>query len=435
MQLSTQVAIAISLVVAAAGAGATGIALESQDRERRSAFVQTSRESVQLLALSVAPAVAEGHHERVQAVLDNISNFRERFPDVHSLEVVDRAGVVVASLDPRRYNLRGRPVELKDSVVGDPESITLYVPLRLKHPLGVIEARFSVQRLNSSLERQKVGAAALVAATMLLVGAGLFFLHQRLVSKRLSRLAKAASAVGEGDLSVRAEDGGNDEIAALGQTFNTMAAAIRLHTEDLEQLIASRTRELEEANERLEQLATTDQLTGVWNRRYFDEAARRSIALARRSSRPLSVVLVDTDRFKSINDTYGHGVGDQVLQRVATLLRDNARQADLVARVGGEEFAILMPDAELDLAAQAAERMRGALEREVGSRVTSLEGRTVTASFGVASLEYERDNLDELLSRADRAMYRSKEAGRNQVTTGTPFDDTAKFERYDSGSP
>ncbi len=108
--------------------------------------------------------------------------------------------------------------------------------------------------------------------------------------------------------------------------------------------------------------------------------------MARRNNRPLSLVLIDTDRFKSINDRFGHPIGDVILRDVARVLSDNARKADIVARIGGEEFVVLMPEATEELAAQAAERMRQALEASPHPDAPELGDEPVTASFGVASL-------------------------------------------------
>ncbi|MEM1031230.1 MAG: diguanylate cyclase [Myxococcota bacterium] len=417
MQISTKVALAISLVVLGTGTAGGAIALAQAEQSRLEDFRRAHDDSVELLAVAVAPAVAEGRYERVQAVLDNVHNFRERFPDVVDIDIVRTDGRVIASLDPTRFNTTlARPIELDAPVSGGSEHYEVSRELRLEHALGKIRAVFSKTRLREETALLQRQAAAFLLLAITLAGVLLHLVHRRLVAKRLSRLVATAGDIERGHLAVQAHDGGKDEIGELAQSFNAMARAVRHSTENLESIIAARTEELQAANRRLEQLATTDQLTGVYNRRYFDEAARRALEVARRNERPLSVVLVDADEFKAVNDTFGHPVGDEVLQAVATVLRDNARKADLVARFGGEEFAILMPEAGRELAAQGAERMRAALEREVRPRVPALDHRQVTASFGVAAFEKGDDRLEDLLSAADRAMYASKEAGRNRVT-------------------
>jgi len=419
MQISTKVALAISLIVLGTGAAGGAVALQQAEESRLNDFRTSHNDSVELLAVSVAPAVADNRHEQVQAVLDNVHNFRARFPDVDDIDIVRPDGRVIASLHPVRYNtVIDVPIPHGEShaVQETRETYTVARYIKLEHSLGKIRATFKKERLNRETEELKKKAALLLLLSMSVAGMALHLVHRRLVAKRLSRLAKAAGEIEKGNLAIEAREEGSDEIGELAQSFNTMAKAVRHYTEDLESIIAARTEELQAANKRLEQLATTDQLTDAWNRRYFDEAARRALELARRNERPLSVVLVDTDKFKSVNDTFGHPVGDEVLKAVAAVLKENARKSDLVARFGGEEFAILMPEAGIGLAAQAAERMRAALEAEVQPRVEALGDRVITACFGVAAFENESDRLEDLLSAADVAMYESKESGRNRVT-------------------
>jgi diguanylate cyclase (GGDEF)-like protein len=130
----------------------------------------------------------------------------------------------------------------------------------------------------------------------------------------------------------------------------------------------------------------------------------------------VALVLSDIDRFKSFNDRYGHAFGDEVLRHVAKIFRAEVREGDLVARIGGEELAVLMPDATTDEAARAAERIRARLE------ATALEenGERVTASFGVTSTEDAPPELDKLLKAADDALYASKRDGRNRVSLAPP---------------
>ncbi|MCX8086755.1 MAG: diguanylate cyclase [Rhodocyclaceae bacterium] len=173
---------------------------------------------------------------------------------------------------------------------------------------------------------------------------------------------------------------------------------------------------LKREKEAAEALARTDVLTGLANRRAFDEAAQREIRRALRYGTPLALVIADIDYFKSINDRFGHHVGDEVLKDVAATLSASVRGVDLVGRWGGEEFVILMPEAGLEAAREAAERMR----LVVAGHPLQCEGARcgITASFGVAALDPERPTLDDLLGRADAALYRAKANGRNRVELG-----------------
>jgi diguanylate cyclase (GGDEF)-like protein/PAS domain S-box-containing protein len=169
---------------------------------------------------------------------------------------------------------------------------------------------------------------------------------------------------------------------------------------------------LEEANEKLEALAGTDELTGLINRRGFEEHLTRELDRAARRKSPLSLMLLDVDWFKSYNDDFGHLAGDDVLQQLALLLRSQARGTDIVTRFGGEEFAVVLPDTPGEGALVLAERFRETIEAAPWS------GRGVTASFGISTWNPALTPRDgrALLNDADRALYRSKGNGRNRVT-------------------
>jgi len=165
---------------------------------------------------------------------------------------------------------------------------------------------------------------------------------------------------------------------------------------------------------RLNDLAICDPLTGSYNRRYFYEMAHTYFNQMERSGRPLSLLMLDLDHFKNINDSYGHLKGDLVLQKVAALCRVMVRTQDIFSRYGGEEFILAMPETSLQNALAVAERLRRGIEL----LRYELDGITVTASIGVVETTGEADlTLDMLLSRVDEAMYASKHAGRNRVST------------------
>ena len=159
--------------------------------------------------------------------------------------------------------------------------------------------------------------------------------------------------------------------------------------------------------------AITDELTGLVNRRRFLDALRSEITKGQRLGGRLSVVLADLDDFKLINDSFGHHAGDEVLLAFADLLRAHGRDGDVAARLGGEEFAILLPETSLEGASVVAERLRRSLS-DRGIRISERAEVTVTASFGVAELE-EGQSVDALLRAADSALYRAKELGKNRV--------------------
>jgi len=178
--------------------------------------------------------------------------------------------------------------------------------------------------------------------------------------------------------------------------------------------LAHTIRELEESRRALSEQATTDPLTKLPNRRAFFERGGQHISIARRYKTDLSVLLLDIDNFKKVNDTYGHQAGDDVLITIANTLTRMIRAEDLAARLGGEEFAVLLPDTNPLGSAVLAERIRAAIEAE--PVVLGGNARPVTASMGVASFLIESvDSLDQLLSVADRRLYLAKQNGRNRI--------------------
>jgi len=161
--------------------------------------------------------------------------------------------------------------------------------------------------------------------------------------------------------------------------------------------------------------ALKDPLTQVGNRRYFEERANAALARIRRRARPLSLLMIDIDHFKAINDHYGHPAGDDVLRALAATLLASLRAGDVCGRLGGEEFAVVLPDEDLEGAAASAERLRATVEGlEVGAQAP--HGRIAfTVSVGVAALPRDGDTLGTLLECADARLYRAKEGGRNRV--------------------
>jgi diguanylate cyclase (GGDEF)-like protein len=165
--------------------------------------------------------------------------------------------------------------------------------------------------------------------------------------------------------------------------------------------------------EELERLATTDGMTGIYNRRHFLTLADREWDRARRYGRPISVLMIDIDYFKSINDDFGHQVGDEMIVHLANLARDCKRECDVLARIGGEEFALLLPETDLSQAQVVAERLRS----EVAAKSLVVASRSIpaTVSIGVATLVTAMSNISDLMKAADQALYDAKHAGRNQV--------------------
>jgi diguanylate cyclase (GGDEF)-like protein len=172
----------------------------------------------------------------------------------------------------------------------------------------------------------------------------------------------------------------------------------------------------ENALQEVQRLAITDSLTNLYNRRHFSKVGEDEVQRACRYGRSLSAIMLDIDHFKQVNDTFGHTVGDQILQGVAASCRKALRGVDVLGRYGGDEFVILLPENDRAAAVQVAERLR---KKIAHIRLNTTSGAVkVTASLGVASVECDKPSLETLLSHADKALYVAKRRGRNRVSKG-----------------
>jgi diguanylate cyclase (GGDEF)-like protein len=216
----------------------------------------------------------------------------------------------------------------------------------------------------------------------------------------------------------------NNEISQLQEHMNTMLSALEMDREQLledeqakrnwlEDAVAKRTEDLQVLNKKLKELATRDSLTGILNRGSFFETAQHLLILSQRQKSPASFLLVDLDNFKRVNDTYGHFVGDKVLIHFTQTIQKSLRKSDLIGRVGGEEFAIFLPDTGNDDAFQLAEKLR----KIISHSVLEVDGKVVayTVSLGVESSEPKDHLIDELFKRADLKLYGAKDKGRDRV--------------------
>ena len=178
----------------------------------------------------------------------------------------------------------------------------------------------------------------------------------------------------------------------------------------LHQKIEERTKELLVLNKKLEGMAHIDSLTGAYNRRYFYEISKKIVSFTKREKKPLSLAMLDIDKFKDINDNYGHDVGDQILKIFVTKIKNNIRESDVLVRYGGEEFIILLPSTDIEHALVITEKLRLIIES-----CNVIKEVKFTVSIGVSTFLSSTDNLENLMKRADRALYKAKGSGRNRV--------------------
>ena len=231
----------------------------------------------------------------------------------------------------------------------------------------------------------------------------------------------------DGELDARVDIESRDEFGHLAATFNSMANQLSDHTRSLEYKVAMRTKALEEVNQQLasavedlERLARTDELTTLLNRRALDESMDFEFRRSSRTGSPMALLIMDLDHFKSVNDRFGHPVGDHVLREVAQLFRERLRGTDILARLGGEEFAVLL----LDSGAKAAHKVAESLVETVRTHnFLAPNGRSlgrITTSVGFALFPEHAEDPSQLMAHADSALYKAKEAGRDRAQMWEP---------------
>lgn len=245
----------------------------------------------------------------------------------------------------------------------------------------------------AQIEQLRDVTAVLVMGLLLLVG----FIAYRLgllIVRPLDRLTTGAAEVAAGDLGVDLPVG-KGEVGYLTEVFNGMVARLR------------------EGRQQLEVLLVTDPLTGISNRRHLMETLESETRRANRSDQSFAILMVDVDRFKKFNDTYGHIAGDEALKVVAKVLQEATREIDHVARYGGEEFMVVLPDTDIGGAVHAAERVRAQLAAR--SLSVGEQGDTLTLSTGAAEFPADGDSPKSLIASADAALYQAKRRGRDRV--------------------
>jgi len=275
------------------------------------------------------------------------------------------------------------------------------VPLRIEgQPPLTIGVHLSTVERDEELVAVQRAFGRTLAIEMALALVVVYVIVRLLVSRPLHRLTRAATLMRHGEYSARVpgahDASAGDEIIRLSAHFNVMAEAI------------------ETLHDQTKALASTDPLTGLYNRRFVLEVLQREIERSRREGLPLAVMMLDLDGFKAVNDKFGHTVGDAALLHVAEALEKNARAADLTARFGGDEFVILLPNCDAGSLQSVMERVRQGIAGLDPPRSGDGVPLQITVSAGGTLLRSD-DSLDSLMNRADLALFEAKNAGRNQV--------------------
>lgn len=273
-------------------------------------------------------------------------------------------------------------------------------------------AKVNEAEINSLVsQNENLILAANFAVILLAIVAGIVLSFS--VAKPLEKLKDHTAKVADGSLAEPPKIRGWREVKELTRHFSYMIGALRDLNTDLQSRVEERTKELNDANQRLEQLVTEDHLTGLHNRRHFDKRFDEEFQRARRYKHELALVMLDIDHFKSVNDTYGHDTGDEVLKGIAAFLKGTVRGSDVAARLGGEEFCLLLPECSPNASMAFLDRIRvevSELDFNAGSKKFN-----VTCSLGIAYLDERTGDPATLLKNADEALYQAKESGRNKA--------------------
>jgi diguanylate cyclase (GGDEF)-like protein len=365
---------------------------------------------------SLAAALWSMDREKLESIVRGIVEI----PDIEGVRVVDpqdgtiivQAGVFVALGQGGAHPLAHRFDVIHEDGYG-------------REMVARAEFQSSFSQLLQRTQRQILLIVVLASLKTLALWGIFLWVGKRLLGWPLTEMTcsiRASEAPERLQLSARTERAIADtELALLRDAYDSLALrmgqaqdALARTNAELDQRVRERTLELQEANRKLEELAHTDALTGLANRREFLAVAETAIGRARRGGRPLSLIVCDIDKFKQVNDVHGHMVGDRVICHVAESLFSAVRHVDLVARLGGDEFVVLLPDIGPDEARVVAERIRDML---AASRLELATGASVgtCVSLGLATLEAEDERIEELFQRADTALYAAKTSGRNRV--------------------
>ncbi|MCB1953613.1 MAG: diguanylate cyclase, partial [Rhodocyclaceae bacterium] len=393
----------------------------------RDALVDELTQVQDIIQPALAKAIWELDRASVKVHMDSAA----RLPALGEVVVT----ILMADTEPERHT-RTRPGWSLDASLPALRQPLVYSPYA---EATEVVGELAIFANGRELQRRLYREIAIIFATQLLqsllLAGFVMWMFNRSVTRYVRDVAAHLDALSPETLSrkllLRNKTIQNDELDQLAGGVNELQrrlgghlaqqaqyeGELSRHRDNLAELVGERTRELEAANSKLDELSRSDALTGVSNRRHFDECKEVEFRRAQRTQQPLSLVICDIDYFKRFNDTYGHVAGDDCLRRVGVALADCCRRAgDVVARVGGEEFVVLLPGLSVTEAARCAERLRVAVLALDIAHSASDAAPSVTISVGVAGLDAAHmDSFDAFYHCADQALYRAKAGGRNRV--------------------
>lgn len=342
-------------------------------------------------------------------------NLKRWLSDIHKISELG-----LTDVDPKNFQVRKPRFQTLED--GNKYLINYNYDSNYDFAIFAFQPKEEIDQLVSSANQASIVILLVSILVILIVAAWMFLI----LGVPLSKLIGHIKQISNGQIDVEEINVGKrrDEIGLLGRAFNQMHATIKrqinelnAHRDMLEQEVRERTKELELANQKLDLISKTDELTELPNRREMNETIAHEVGRSQRTNKPFCFIFIDIDHFKNINDTYGHACGDVILKSVAQTIRGLLRKYDVFARYGGEEFLTLLPETDLTGAAVVAERFRRRIEQMTVKYADFTIKITIT--LGVALFD-EKLGADRSIQMADKALYQGKESGRNRVVVWEP---------------
>lgn len=375
----------------------------------------SGQERISLIAKSLSTLLVGYDYTNMEALAASIA----AAPDVLALRITNRHGKVIIERAESNRDLKLQSLPFSAPVVFGTEVI------------GTVEMLVSTRKLEAAIQKSLHSIVLWMGSVVLFLGVLIYVAGSYVLLAPIARIRNRMQEIvahPDGALQI-INVAGNDELADLASIFNQVQTSLYEHRQQLKervqladenltrvnQELIQRSKELEQMVTLSQQLATTDSLTGLHNRRFLDENLASVFALAKRHGDPLCLMLLDVDYFKRINDEYGHASGDEVLKLLALLIRFGIRDSDISARMGGDEFALVLPRTTIR---QGHTFATGLLDKLRAREFLLPNGKklSVTLSIGIVELSDGIHSVEALYGAADRALYESKHRGRDQVT-------------------
>jgi len=399
------------------------LTLQKQEQDLYDAIQIRGQEVVKHAAHAMALYAVSYDYHSIQILLDEIITS----PDIIHTHVTSAKGNIMATAGPAADSNEYRPTFLR-SIQFD------------SRPVGELTIQLDPRDIVRRVEENRNELLLRELVLIVLVAIGEFIALSYFIARPVSVISDSLEANVDQDGRIRNKIPirSNDEFGRLSGQFNLMREQLnkahkQLHSRieaadvrliETNQALLEQSEELTKVNRRLMELTVTDDLTGLYNRRHFEEVMDQEMTHSRRQKQPCSLMIMDIDHFKKINDTYGHAVGDEVLRSFAQIIRDTIRQNDIPCRIGGEEFVVACRQTSKNEAMRLAERLRKAAEYTP----FQLDDLAIpfAISVGVTTTSSDEDTLDSVFKLADRALYHSKQHGRNRVTHYAALEDQAQ---------